>query len=247
MIKPPGAKDWSPSPTPASLLPKEDLERIARIRQKLALRLQSWLGSVTDIQWLCDRVEALGKLTPLSGEFHEWVALINPFTCQAIPLRFKRHLRIRRETTLPQDGPFSFEHKIETTPTDADLLVRPYVRLLSPSTEAAMAALGKATLSVRIKGASVLEADVDEYLTWQDGQAWCRNLYRTLTSPSKDFYYSAALYDDVAGWAQPEPPLGIFVTHGDWVEMALYGGTFEGPVRAVVGMVAARYTTQAAR
>jgi hypothetical protein len=224
-----------------SLITPEDLDRIAR--------LETEMPEDQEIQWLCQLARKLAALKPVDAELPEYLALINHHAYNGMPVRFceRVHL-VDRELTWV--GPASTEkailldESISCRVYDAFLLIRPYVKLLSPESEGVreqLMRLGKVT--VYADKTMLFNGSISEILVGPDGYGAHRKpfSFRYHAEPKDAVFGTGVLSGDLE--ATPSDH-GVFLVSGTRVLIELEYPLRDGELKLATGLVMARYTAK---
>ncbi len=214
-----------------------------------------------DVLWLCELVQRLARLKPTEEAFPEIVALIIWKNGGAIPLRFEGVIQFEESIEYvgditPRIEAVTITYTVQGRVCDAELLVRPYIRLIEPQTQSMLDRLRSGRLSVSIDQASVLkESPLDEHLVGFDGYGLRRNPFK-FVPPRQDLdtlYGVGELTEkeDTPGVFDPgmlayPSNRGIFILNDQKVSISISGITLQPKemLKIVVGLVLGKYTTK---
>jgi hypothetical protein len=222
-----------------SLITPADLARIDRLELS---------QPNPDISWLCQIARRLARLKPTEAVFPAYSALIN----QNIPAAYP----IRRDVVIPLEehelhwvgGPspvILLERTLSCEVSDAFLVVRPYVKLVSPESEGTLeqlARLGKIT--VRADKAVLTEGPLAEHLVGFDSYGFHRKpfAFTAGSRPAKWVFGVGTLNEDKT--VSPGE-LGVFLADKTTVTVELSYPLHAGEeLKLATGLVMARYTTK---
>jgi hypothetical protein len=233
-------KDWSPARPPV-LLTKKD-------RLHLAYILSGEVVDKKDVEWLCKKVDMLARLGPEEFEFPSYAALVNPIACTAFAMRFSRGRHWRRETTLeagPLDGTVTLMDMTTQSPVcDADMVVRPFVRLASTTKPEMVDEIRREKLEMEVDGETVISGSLDDHLVRPDGWS-VRRIPYMIHRVGACLFTAVAL--DEQSQASAEQQYGLMAPNGTKINIRLVGceNSLSERVRLTTGVVAAAYTTKA--
>ena len=202
-----------------------------------------------DIVWVCELAERLARLKITEEEFPEYAAVINRFSCMAIPVAFLEKIPAEQETTLmgaPSAHLLSFVTGASVC--DAALLVRPYIRLVEPRTDAMLERLARhGRIRVDIDGDTFIQdGRLEEHLMGFDGYGLSRIPFYFRgggSEPGKGTFEVGKLDEHMQAFVTKR---GLFLTGDTQVDVWLSNVPLEPneQIRLSTGLVLGRYSTK---
>ncbi len=234
-------KDWTP-PKKARLLTREDRLRIARI-------LDGTEKDTQDVEWLVRKVDMLSRLGPEDYDFPDYLGLVNPIAGNAFALRYSRDRHFRKETLLDA-GPMPSTISLLDIDTqcqvcDADLIVRPFVRVASDTPMRMVDELRREQLRMTVDGEEVIAGSIDAHLVGPNGWG-IRKIPFSFKPSLGGCLFSGVFLDDQQN-ALAHQMYGLMAPNGSKITVDLVHceDILSEPVLLTTGLIAATYTTKA--
>lgn len=158
------------------MLTDDILKKLAEIRHRSSHGNPQDPADPADRAFLLDLIDLLSREKPDDFNFPPYAALVNDDRKCGYAMRLDR--RVQREQVfqlsgngsaalLPQDG---FRQEVSCEVTDAEMLVRPYVRLIEPREDRIIERLSSGTLSLLVDDYVVLDRfPIRDFLAALDG------------------------------------------------------------------------------
>lgn len=218
-----------------------------------------------DVLWLLEKLRPAFYSRPDEFEFPERAALINRIACNAFEMLQAGKPDWKREQELPE-GILSYEVEVfginlSCPPTNAFLIVRPWIRAHLETSDQAFEQLRSCSLTLLVDGKEFLsKAPIADYLITMDGVG-IRSLSPVLRCPgecgkvfpacgleiihSKNPYRSFVSQEG-GNIAVPEKNFGIFCTGNCPISMTIQGpsGIKNEAMKVVSGLTVMEYTTK---
>jgi hypothetical protein len=236
-----------------------DERKVAEIR---SLAREGKAIARKDLLWLTAHATAKAKrrATPEEHDFPKYAAVIDRNACQAIPMRFDGLAPLANSAVIGlcnnggERNITLFDTTVLPGPTEAILVVRPWVRPYLPDVQdSRWDSLRQFTLWLTVDGEELIREDpLEGFLVGPDGYGWRERAFTFEGRPTRSTLL-AGLCDEPNGISLPDPKIltdqGIFLARGSCISFGLASAFGEpriiSEIRVRAGLVAARYTTKA--